>query len=134
MEILYAKLQAASMFFLDGTTYFLIAMIGAFVKDIYDTVSGTIPKIEIRRIFVSTTLSTFLIFAARGYLNSDLEIAITFILGVIGWELFSRICTINGLKRTLISLRNLHSTLTKEHTKPEEKQNEEKKIEIQKRR
>lgn len=127
MEILYAKLQAASMFFLDGTTYFLIAMIGAFVKDIYDTVSGTRPKIEIRRIFVSTTLSTFLIFAARGYLNSDLEIAITFILGVIGWELFSRICTINGLKRTLISLRNLHSTLIKEHTKPEEKQNEEKK-------
>jgi len=114
MEILYAKLQTSSIFFLDGATYFLIAMIGAFVKDIYDTVSGTRPKIEIRRIFVSTTLSTFLIFAARGYLNDDLEIAITFILGVIGWELFSRICTINGLKKTLLGLKNLHTTLTKD--------------------
>lgn len=128
MEILYAKLQTASMFFLDGATYFLIAMIGAFVKDIYDTVSGTRPKIEIRRIFVSTTLSTFLIFAARGYLNDDLEVAITFILGVIGWELFSRICTINGLKRTLLSLKSLHTTLTKDSVaKPENETSEEKK-------
>lgn len=126
MEILYAKLQTASIFFLDGATYFLIAMIGAFVKDIYDTISGTRPKIGIKRIFVSTTLSTFLIFAARDYLSTDLEIAVTFILGVIGWELFSRICTINGLKRTLLSLRHLHTSLTKEHTKSEEKQNEEK--------
>lgn len=119
MEILYAKLQTASMFFLDGATYFLIAMIGAFVKDIYDTVSGTRPRIEIRRIFVSTTLSTFLIFAARGYLNDDLEIAITFILGVIGWELFSRICTINGLKKTLLGLKNMHSILTQESNQEE---------------
>lgn len=128
MEILYAKLQTASMFFLDGATYFLIAMIGAFVKDIYDTVSGTRTKIEIRRIFVSTTLSTFLIFAARGYLNDDLEVAITFILGVIGWELFSRICTINGLKRTLLGLKSLHMTLTKDSVvKPEDESSEEKK-------
>lgn len=126
MEILYAKFQTASIFFLDGATYFLIAMIGAFVKDIYDTISGTRPKIGIKRIFVSTTLSTFLIFAARDYLSTDLEIAVTFILGIIGWELFSRICTINGLKRTLLSLRHLHTSLTKEHTKSEEKQNEEK--------
>lgn len=128
MEILYAKLQTASIFFLDGATYFLIAMIGAFVKDIYDTVSRTRPKIEIRRIFVSTTLSTFLIFAARDYLNEDLEIAITFILGVIGWELFSRICTINGLKKTLLSLKNLHTILIKDstHKSEEDSENEKK--------
>ena len=103
-------------------------MIGAFVKDIYDTVSGTRPKIEIRRIFVSTTLSTFLIFAARDYLNEDLEIAITFILGVIGWELFSRISTINGLKKTLLGLKNLHTTLTKDstHKSEEDPENEKK--------
>jgi len=114
LEIIYERLQSGSIIFLDWMTYFLIAMIGAFVKDLYDTITGERERIEIKRIFVSTILSTFLIFAARSYLNTDLIIAITFILGVIGWELFSRICTIEGLRKTIISIKKLHTTVNKE--------------------
>ena len=123
MEILYSKLQSFSLFFLDGATYFLIAMIGAFVKDIYDTVSGTRQHIETRRVFVATSLSTFLTFAARGHVDDDKLIAITFILGVIGWELFSRICTIEGFKSTVLGLKEFYVTLLG-GKKPTEKNNE----------
>lgn len=105
MEIVYAKLQNFSLFFLDGAAYFLVAMIGAFVKDIFDTVVGTRRRIETRRIFVGTILSTFLTFAARGYLEGDLLIAINFFLGIIGWELFCRTCTIRGLEETVLGFR-----------------------------
>ena len=83
VEIVYAKLQVWSMFILDGAAYFLIAMVGAFVKDIYDTYSGVKTRIEIFHIVVSASLSTFLIFAARNYTGEDLLPAINFILGIV---------------------------------------------------
>lgn len=87
---------------LDGAVYFIVAMLGAFVKDIYDTYSGARPQIEIYRIFVGTMLSTFLTFAAKDYVNSEnLLPVVNFVLGVIGWELFVRISTIDGLIKTI---------------------------------
>lgn len=130
MEIVFAKLQNFSIFFLDGVAYFLIAMIGAFVKDTFDTVIGTRRRIEIRRIFVGTILSTFLTFAAREYVQNDLLIAVNFGLGVIGWELFSRTCTIKGLEETALGLRSFYLAFVKgkslrEEIKDEEKEKEE---------
>lgn len=102
VEMIYARLQACASFMLDGAVYFIIAMLGAFVKDIYDTYSGARPRIEIYRIFVGTMLSTFLTFAARDYVNSEnLLPVVNFVLGVIGWELFVRISTIDGLVKTI---------------------------------
>lgn len=111
VEIVYAKLQVWSMFVLDGAAYFLIAMVGAFVKDIYDTYSGVKTRIEIFHIVVSASLSTFLIFAARNYTGEDLLPAINFILGIVGWELFVRVSTIDGLINTVKEVRSLILTL-----------------------
>lgn len=104
--MIYARLQACASFMLDGAVYLIIAMLGAFVKDIYDTYSGARPRIEIYRIFVGTMLSTFLTFAARDYVNSEnLLPVVNFVLGVIGWELFVRISTIDGLIKTIKDAR-----------------------------
>lgn len=112
MEIIYAKIQACATVLLDGAVYFIIAMLGAFAKDLYDTCTGGRPRIEIYRIFVATTLSTFLTFAARDYVNSEnLLPLINFVLGIIGWELFIRISTIDGLVGTITSARQLISSL-----------------------
>lgn len=107
MEIFYDKLHTFSIFFLDALTYFIIAMIGALVKDVYDVTVGSRIRFEIKKIFVGTMLSTFIIFAARGYMNDDWIIAVTFILGVIGWELFSRVSTIDGMKNTIIGFKKM---------------------------
>lgn len=112
MEMIYARLQACALIMLDGAVYFIIAMLGAFVKDIYDTCTGARPRIEIYRIFVATTLSTFLTFAARDYVNSEnLLPLINFVLGVIGWELFSRISTIDGLLKTITGFRQFITSI-----------------------
>ena len=106
-EILYERINTFSMFCLDALTYFLIAMIGSLVKDVYDITVGIRSKFEIKKILVGTVLSVFTIFFFRGYLNTDWTIALTFILGVIGWELFSKISTIDGLTKTLIGFKRL---------------------------
>lgn len=124
MEILNERLQFLSLVLLDGVTYFLIAMIGAFAKDTYDTISGTRLKIGIKRITVASILGTMLTFAARSYLDDDTLIAVTFILGVIGWELFSNISTISGLKRTVLGLAKFYKAITADD-KDEKKQNKE---------
>jgi len=111
MDLLYARVLGWLSITLDGAAYFIIAMVGAFVKDIYDTYSGTRPRIEIYRIFVSTTLSTFLTFAARDYVGENSLPAVNFVLGVIGWELFSRVSTIDGLVKTIKDARQLMLTL-----------------------
>lgn len=111
MDLLYARVLGWLSITLDGAAYFIIAMVGAFVKDIYDTYSGTRPRIEIYRIFVSTTLSTFLTFAARDYVGENSLPAVNFVLGVIGWELFSRVSTIDGLVKTIKDGRQLLLTL-----------------------
>ena len=46
METIYAKLAFALEFAIDGVGYFVIAMLGAVIKDLYDTETG-------KRLFVS---------------------------------------------------------------------------------
>lgn len=105
MELIYAKLQTMSLYVLDGVAYFISAMVGAFVKDMYDTHAGTRPKIEIRRVLIATLLSTLITFAVREHVPEDALPFITFIIGVIGWELFVRISTIEGLLGTIRDIR-----------------------------
>lgn len=124
MEILNERLQFLSLVFLDGITYFLIAMIGAFIKDIYDTISGVRSKIKIYRITIASILSTMLTFAARSHLDQDTTIAFTFLIGVIGWELFSRICTIRGLKETALDFKKFFRLLTSSDSKDDENKKE----------
>ena len=105
MELIYAKLQTMSLYVLDGVAYFISAMVGAFVKDMYDTHNGTRPRIEIRRVLIATLLSTLITFAVREHVPEDSLPFITFIVGVIGWELFVRISTIEGLMGTIRDIR-----------------------------
>ena len=125
MEILQERLQFLSLVLLDGVAYFLIAMIGAFAKDTYDTISGTRLKIGIKRITVASLLGTVLTFAARSYMSDDTLIAVTFILGVIGWELFSHISTIKGLKKTIMSFIKIYRGITTAISKIEDEKKEE---------
>jgi hypothetical protein len=106
-SLIYERIDSFSLFFLDALTYFLIAMLGSIVKDVYDITVGARNKFAVKEVFVSTILGVFIIFALRGYMNTDWTITVTFILGVIGWELFSRISTIDGLTKTIIGIKNL---------------------------
>ena len=106
-SLIYERMDSFSLFFLDALTYFLIAMLGSIVKDVYDITVGARNKFAVKEVFVSTILGVFIIFALRGYMNTDWTITVTFILGVIGWELFSRISTIDGLTKTIIGIKNL---------------------------
>ena len=101
-------------------SYFLISMMGSFVKELYDSINSE-KKISFKRIFVSSILATFLVLSFRNYLHSDVFIAVTFILGIIGWELFSRICTIDGLKKTIFDFNKLKNSILNSNNNDTEK-------------
>ena len=107
METIYAKLAIALEFAIDGVGYFVIAMLGAVIKDLYDTETGKRPRIEIYRIFVSATLTTFITFALTDYIPKNCVPMFNFILGLLGCELFVRISTIAGLVQTINDIKTI---------------------------
>lgn len=101
------KLESSSLVLFDITVWFIVGLIGAMVKDIYDIKRGAQPHIVISKIFVSTIISVLCTFAARKYVAEDIIPILNFILGLLGWEIFINICTIDGLLSFVQSIRRI---------------------------
>lgn len=73
-------------FLIDYIIVFIFCLFGAFVKDCYNTFVGVEEKVKLVRIFISSTVSSVIIFGGSDY-----------ILGVVSWKVMFLLCFIGGM-------------------------------------
>ena len=82
--------------------YFVIGSFGAFIKDLYETLTKKNEKIRLGEIVVGGAIATFFCYGLQDTWLKDLSInlivLITFICGILGFEIFGNIYTIDNFK------------------------------------
>ena len=80
---------------LDYLFIIVFCLIGAIVKDTYDTIIEKNPKVDITRILISTLVSSIILFSLSDYIlqimNWKVFVLPCFIGGMIGFELLGKI-------------------------------------------
>lgn len=87
--------------------YFVIALSGAFTKDLYDNFINKKKKIETIRIFIAAFSTAFIAIGVQDYTENfslNLIILFSFLCGVIGFELFGSISSIRNLRITILEI------------------------------
>lgn len=83
--------------------YFLFALCGSFIKESYNNYINKKEKIETIKIVISTVISVTITYMIKEYFFQDeqyrkLCLSISLILGILGFEIFTKISTVEGLK------------------------------------
>lgn len=90
------------------TFYFIVAICGAFTKDLYDNFVNGKKRIEIIRVFIAAISTAFLAIGLQDYLSArfslNIIILFSFLCGVVGFELFGCINSIKNLKVTILEI------------------------------
>lgn len=83
--------------------YFTIGSFGAFLKDLYETMTQKNEKIRLGEIIIGGACSTFICLGLQDTWFKDfslnLLVLITFILGILGFEVFGNLTTLTKLEK-----------------------------------
>jgi len=95
MQLNYADLMTIAINLL---FYFMIGFFGAFIKDLYDTMTNKEPRMRLCRMLIGAIWTAFLfIFLESTWLsklNVSTIIFFAFISGILGFELFGNVTTL----------------------------------------
>ncbi|WP_304576585.1 hypothetical protein [Romboutsia ilealis] len=87
--------------------YFMVATLGAFIKDVYNSITKKDEVIRVKRILVGSIFATFVLLAIEDYILSkqtiNIVIFISFIMGGIGFELFGKWVNLDIVERYIKS-------------------------------
>lgn len=87
--------------------YFMVATLGAFIKDVYNSITKKDEVIRVKRILVGSIFATFVLLAIEEYILSkqtiNIVIFISFIMGGIGFELFGKWVNLDIVERYIKS-------------------------------
>lgn len=93
--------------------YFIIGSLGAFLKDLYETLTKKNERIRLGEVLIGGASATFICYGLQDTWLKDLSlnliVLITFICGILGFEIFGNLTTITKFKKlmnTVISLKN----------------------------
>jgi hypothetical protein len=96
--------------------YFIIGSFGAFLKDLYETMTKKNEKIRLGEVLIGGACSTFLCFGLQDTwfkdLGLNLIVLITFICGILGFELFGNLTTMAKFKQLVIYFIDLKNRIT----------------------
>lgn len=85
---------------------FILCLIGASIKDIYDTMKNKNTKVNILKIFISSLMSTMLVFSLSDYIFNSLNPKFYFIVGTIAGTLgFEIIGIVSNIKTWIKIIR-----------------------------
>lgn len=96
--------------------YFTVGLIGAFTNDTYKTIVGTNERIEIKRVIIGAVFTAFLFLFIDDYFKSltfQTKGALSFLSGILGFELFGKINTVGDLEKLCGVLREIYGILRK---------------------
>lgn len=89
--------------FLNVCLYFMVATLGAFIKDVYNSITKKDEVIRVKRILVGSIFATFVLLAIEDYILSkqtiNIVMFISFIMGGVGFELFGKWVNIDNVER-----------------------------------
>lgn len=110
------------------TFYLVIGIFGAFIKDLHETLTKKNEKIRFGEVLVGGATAAFLCLGLQDSWLKDLSlnglVIVTFIAGILGFELFGNIATIDRFRNTIntvLEIRN--AVLTKTSTSTESNKN-----------
>jgi hypothetical protein len=105
--------EALSELAMNFLFYFIIGSFGAFLKDLYETMTKKNEQIRIGEVLIGGACATFICYGLQDTwlkdLSLNLVVLITFICGILGFELFGNLTTISKFRQlitTVIELKN----------------------------
>jgi hypothetical protein len=82
--------------------YYTVAFAGAFMKDLYETMTRKNDPIRLGELIVGATCASFIAMSLHETLLSELKLntilLVTFVLGILGFEIFGNITSISSLE------------------------------------
>lgn len=110
--------------------YFIIGSFGAFLKDLYETLTRKNEKIRLGEVLIGGACATFICYGLQDTwlkdLSLNLVVLITFICGILGFELFGNLTTITKLRKFVEMVIEFKSRFNIEYVKPEDEETSEK--------
>lgn len=107
--------------------YFVIGSFGAFIKDLYETLTKKNEKIRLGEIVVGGACATFFCYGLQDTWLKDLSInlivLITFICGILGFEIFGNIYTIDNFKDFIGKVIEFKNRFNIEYNSPDKQDN-----------
>lgn len=84
--------------------FFVIGCIGAFLKDAYDSITAKHDKMRLLETLIGGFSAAFISLAIEDIWLKELSLRLlflaTFIIGIVGFELFGKFSTLAGLRKT----------------------------------
>lgn len=99
--------------------YFIIGSFGAFVKDLYESMTKKVEQIRLGKIIVGATSSMFIcmVLQEMWQLSITTVVPLTFFLGVLGFEIFGNVTSIDNLKKFIITIVEFKQYMSQQHPK-----------------
>lgn len=100
--------------------YFIIGSFGAFVKDLYESMTKKVEQIRLGKIIVGATSSMFIcmVLQEMWQLSITTVVPLTFLLGVLGFEIFGNVTSIESLKRFLVNIVEFKRYMSQQDAQP----------------
>jgi hypothetical protein len=96
--------------------YFIIGSFGAFLKDLYETITKKEEKIRLGEVLIGGACATFICFGLQDTwfkdLGLNLIVLITFICGILGFELFGNLTTLAKFQQLVALIIDLKNRIT----------------------
>lgn len=81
--------------------YFVFTLLGAFLKDIYNTINKSDVKFRLSRVLIGAIFGAFFMLATESILiqklNMNQLVAVSFIVGTVSFELFGKISKLDNI-------------------------------------
>lgn len=91
--------------------YFIVGTLGAFTKDMYETMTKKIEKIRLGEVLVGGIVATIICYGLSDTWFKDFSLntlfLVTFILGVLGFEIFGNMTNIANIRNLLVIIEEI---------------------------
>ena len=98
-------------YFVEFVTFFIFSFIGSLLKEIYNTNSDVNHEFGAHRVISSTFVATLASMAFKAHYLDDpswaLMAFITFVFGLVGFEIFKNLSSIDGIKRMIKDFKEI---------------------------
>lgn len=104
--------------------YFIIGSFGAFLKDLYETLTKKNEKIRLGEIVIGGACATFICYGLQDSWLKGLSlnpiVLITFICGILGFEIFGNLTTMEKFKKFISDVIEFKNRFHIEYRDPDD--------------
>jgi hypothetical protein len=114
--------EALMEMFMNFLFYFIIGSFGAFLKDLYEMITKKNDPIRLGEVLIGGTSATFICYGLQDSwlagLSLNLIVLITFICGILGFEIFGNLTSVDKFKNFITMVIEFKSRFKIEYHDP----------------